>query len=161
MSTPKSVKIVSIISLVSIGVWVLLVALINIFQDNIASLFIMTSFAGENEHIFLASTMVHVISAAVIAACNILMIKGKTTIIPIIFSGTAAFLNPIIATAVQINQNILTAKLQGEYALARMNAIAQATSSASYILNAAFLSTLAAAAIYAYAKMKGINNENP
>lgn len=159
MTTPKSVKIVSIISLVSIAVWFLLVALINIFQDNIVSLFIITSFAGENEHIFLASTMVHIISAAVIAVCNILMINGKTTLIPIICSGAVTFLNPIISTAVQNNQIILTAKLQGEYALARINAIATFSSFVSYILSAAFLCTIAASAVYAYAKKKGINNE--
>lgn len=160
MTTPKSVKVVSIISLVSIAVWLLAVALIDIFQDNIVSLFIMTSFVGENEHIFLASTMVYIISAAVIAACNILMIYGKTTLIPIICSGTAALLNPIISAAVQNNQIILTAKLQGEYALARTDAILTLSGFASYILNAAFLCTIAASAVYAYAKKKGINNEN-
>ena len=147
-------------SLVSIAVWLLVVALIHTFQDSIAARFIMTSFAGENEQIFLASDAVHIVSAAVIAVCNILMIYGKTNLIPLILSGCVFLINPIIATVAHNLQIILATRLQGEYALARIGALATCSGYASNVLNIAFFCTIAAAAVYAYAKKKGLYNEN-
>ena len=160
MTTPKSVKIASIISLVSIGMWLLSVAFIHTFQDSITARFIMTSFVGENEQIFLASDVVHIISAAVIVLCNILMIYGKTTLVPLILSGCAVLTDPIASTVAHSLQNVLTARLQGEYVLARIGALATYSGFASNILNTAFFCTVAAAAVYGYVKKKGIRNEN-
>lgn len=161
MTTPKSVRITSIISLVSIAAWLLAIALIEIFQDNIATLYIMTSFVDENEHIFLKSTMVHIVSTAVIATCNVLMIKGKTTLVPLVLSGCAFLIDPIVANVAHNLQIILASRLQGEYALARISALETFSGYASYILNVAFFCTIAAAAVYGYAKKKGHSNENP
>ncbi len=159
MTTPKSIKIVSIISLVSIGMWLLAVALIDIFQDRITAFYITTSFVGENEHIFLASDVVHIVSAAVIAACNLLMIYEKTKLIPLVLSGCAFLIDPIVATVAHNLQTILVARLQGEYALARIGALATCSGYASSVLNIAFFCTVAAAAVYAYVKKKGLYND--
>ncbi|MBR4095810.1 MAG: hypothetical protein IKK42_00725 [Oscillospiraceae bacterium] len=160
MTTSKSVKIVSVISLASIGMWLLAVALIHTLQDSIAASFIMTSFVGENEQIFLASDVVHIISAAVIAACNILMIYGKTKLVPLILSGCAFLIDPLVSTVAHNLQTVLAARLQGEYALARIGALTTFSGYASNILNIAFFCTIAASAVYGYAKKKGLYNEN-
>lgn len=162
MTTPKSIKTACIVSLASIAVWFLAVAVIDIFQDKLIVPFYPGADFGEDTgRIFLASTAVNIIIAAVIAACSVLMIYGKTTLIPLILSGSAALLNPIISNFAHTLQVILAARLQGEDAIARIDAVTQITSYASYILNAAFLCTVAASAVYAYAKKKGHNNENP
>lgn len=154
MPTSKSIRIVSIISLVSIGMWLLAVALIHAFQDNIAAYFLMTSFVGENEQIFLASDIAHIVSAAVIVLCNILMIYGKTKLVPLILSGCAFLIDPIISTVGQNLQTILAARLQGEYALARIGALETYSGYASNVLNIAFFCTIAAAAVYGYVRKK-------
>ncbi len=161
MTTPKSIKVVSIMSLVSIAVWLLAVATIEVFQENLIAVFYPgNDFSEDTDRIFLASTMVHFITAAVIVLCNILMIYGKTTLVPLVLSGCAFLIDPIISTVGQNLQTILAARLQGEYALARIGALETCSGYASYILNIAFFCTVAAAAVYGYTKKKGLYNEN-
>ena len=161
MTTSKSVKIVSVISLVSIGMWLLAITMIDVFQENLIAVFYPgNDFSEDTGHIFLASTMVHIISAAVIAACNILMIYGKTKLVPLILSGCAFLIDPLVSTVAHNLQTVLAARLQGEYALARIGALTTFSGYASNILNIAFFCTIAASAVYAYAKKKGLYNEN-
>ena len=161
MTTPKSVKIASIISLASIGMWLLAITMIDVFQENLIAVFYPgNDFSEDTGHIFLASTMVHIISAAVIAACNILMIYGKTKLVPLILSGCAFLIDPLVSTVAHNLQTVLAARLQGEYALARIGALTPFSGYASNILNIAFFCTVAASAVYGYIRKKGINNEN-
>ena len=161
MTTSKSVKIVSVISLASIGMWLLAITMIDVFQDNLIAVFYPgNDFSEYTGHIFLASTMVHIISAAVIAACNILMIYGKTKLVPLILSGCAFLIDPLVSTVAHNLQTVLAARLQGEYALAGIRALTTFSGYTSNILNIAFFCTIAASAVYAYAKKKGLYNEN-
>ena len=161
MTTPKSIRIVSIVSLALVALWLLAVTAIDIFQDKLDYFYMAEPFSEDIGHIFLASSAVNIVSAAVIAVCNILMINGKTTIIPLIFTGITVFLNPIIADLAHRLQAVLSAHLQGADYLAKFTVIANAMNSTSYILNAAFFCTACASAVYAYAKKKGIINETP
>ena len=155
MTTPKSIKIVSIISLISIGMWLLAVTMIDVFQENLIAVFYPgNNFSEDSDRIFLASTMVHIISAAIIAACNILMIKEKTALVPLILSGCASLLNPIIADIAHRLQIILAARLQGTDTLAKISAVADFSGFASYALNVSFFCTVAAAAVYGYVRKK-------
>ncbi len=161
MTTPKTIKIASIISLVSIGAWLLAVALIDVFQENLITIYYPgNDFSEGAERIFLASTTVHVVSAAVITICNILMIYGKTKLVPLILSGCAALADPVISTLAHNLQFVITAKTQGADTIAKMSSIANFSGYASYILNIAFFCTVAAASVYGYAKKKGLYNEN-
>lgn len=160
MTTPKSIKIVSIISLASIVAWLLAITMIDILQENLITLFYPgNNFSEGADRTFLASTAVHIISAALITICNILMICGKTSLIPLVLSGCAFLIDPIVSTVAHHLQTAISARLQGEYALVRIAALEVFSGYASYILNISFFCTVAAAAVYGYVKKRGLYNE--
>ena len=160
MTTPKSVKTACIVSLVITVVWFLVTAVAYTFQESYIAFFMGDTFEGKTERIFLAYTAVCIASAAIVAACNILMIYGKTTLIPLVLSGFAAVFTAPAANTAHSLQVVLSARLQGADAVAKTATFAQLTGYISYILDAAIICTACASAVYAYAKKKGQNNEN-
>ncbi len=153
MTTPKSVKIASAVSIAAVMLWFLMTIFIYMFQDSVINLYMVSaSLDGENERIFLASTFIQFISAAVVAVCGYLMINGKTTLTPLILSASAALLTSPAADIARSLQLVLSARLIGSDYLQRVSALSSFSGYASYILNGALVCTACASAVYAYAK---------
>ncbi|MBQ7834324.1 MAG: hypothetical protein IJ385_00930 [Ruminiclostridium sp.] len=160
MTTPKSVRLASIISLAVIALFALTTLLINIYQTPIVTLYAgTTEIAAGSSYIFPAETIAYIAGALLIATADYLMIKEKAVLAPLVLSGLAAICTMPAAAALRTIQSILVSRLQGFDFLARLSTLQLFTTYPFYILNAAIICTVAASAAYAYAKKKGYANE--
>ena len=162
MTTPKSIRLASVISLVVIALFALITLLINIYQTPVVTIYAgTTEIAEDSSYIFPAETIAYIAGALLIAVSDYLMIKEKTMLAPLVLSCSAAICTMPAAAALRTIQSILVSRLQGLDFLARLSTLQLFTTYPFYILNAAIVCTVAASAAYAYAKKKGHNNENP
>ncbi len=155
MTTPKCVKISSLIVLILLLAWVLIAVMSVIMQD------VFLSFANapyevvsESEPVILLSTIIELVSAVALGISAFAMYVGKTRIIPLIISGCSALITPVLCYIANTMQTALSARLGGSILLVRLSTLTNMSSLIYYPLLIATIATVATAAVYAYSKAK-------
>ena len=152
MPFPKSVKIAAIVSQSLVVLWGILSLFSNIFQDNLLKWYVDSYMIENTDKIVSWSVVVRCIAALVISVANILICSRKTVNTPVIMASVTTGKVPPIINGVQNRQLIMTAYSDGADAVARLSAVMKIDSILSYFLSAAMIITIAAGAVYAYAK---------
>ena len=157
METPKSVRIAAIISQAILVFWILLTVLSNVFQERIALLYYLYP-SSEWERAFPWSVITMCIADLLITAANLQMCRGKGRVAPLVTAAVTTGILPIVCSILQICQ-LSYATLHGVADnIARLNVAVQIEGNLDYLLHAAAIITIAAAAVYAYAK-KGVTED--
>lgn len=152
MPFPKSVKIAAIVSQSLVVLWGVLSIFSNIFQDNLLKWYVDSYMVENTDKIVSWSVVVYCIAALIVSAANILICSRKTVNTPVIMASVTTGIVPPIINGVQNRQLIMTAYSDGADAVARLSAVMKIDSILSYFLSAAMIITIAAGAVYAYAK---------
>ena len=152
MPFPKSVKIAAIVSQAIIVLWVFLSVLANVFQNELLTLYMDRYVIENTDKITSWSVIVSCIAAIIVSGANMLICSRKTVYAPVVMASVTAGLLPFAGGGVKVWQTLLTAHSEGANALARMSGVQQIESYLSYFLSAAMVITIAAGAVYSYAK---------
>ena len=152
MPFPKSVKIAAIVSQSLVVLWGVLGIFSNIFQDNLLKWYVDSYMVENTDKIVSWSVVVRCIAALVISGANILICSRKTVHTPVVMVSVTAGLMPAFANVLINRQLIMTAYSDGADAVARLSAVMKIDSILSYFLSVAMIITIAAGAVYAYAK---------
>ena len=154
MPFPKSVKIAAIVSQAIVVLWAVLSLIASIFQDNLLIYYYnMESYIMENtDKITSWAVIVRCIAALIVSGANILICSRKTVHAPIVMTSVTAGAMPLIVRIVTSRQLIVTAHLEGANALARLSVVQQIGSTLAYFLSTALVITVAAGAVYSYAR---------
>lgn len=157
MTCPKSVKTAAIVSQVFIFGWVLLSLLAIIFQNSFAGLRTF-HYVEKLDKIIPVVTIISCFKGLLLSAANVLMCKGKSVYAPLITTAVTMGIFPFITAVANSIQLDYYADF-GSEAIMKLNAVNVVESMLSNILVAAAIITVAASAVYAYAK-KNQNAEN-
>lgn len=158
--TPKSVKTAAIVSQVLLIAWAAFSIAASIFQDNLLALFgIPTSIIEDTEKASSWAVIAMCVANLLLTAANVLICNGKGVHSPIIMSAVTTGLLPVAVAYLNVLQLQIIARLRGSEAFARMSAYNQVVAFLSYLLYAGAIITIAASAVYAYAKMQDKNSE--
>lgn len=157
--TPKSVRTAAIVSQVLLIAWAVFSLTASIFQDNLLALFgIPTSIIEDTEKASSWAVIAMCAANLLLTAANVLICNGKGVHSPIIMSAVTTGLLPVAVTYLNVMQLQIIARLRAD-AFARMSAYNQAVAFLSYLLYAGAIITIAASAVYAYAKKQDKNGK--
>lgn len=145
MQNLKPVRISAYVSQYLIVLWVALSVLLLILQDSLV-------YGVENtESVIVVSVIAQAVSGILIIVANLLLVKNKFGVFPLVLSSVSTALIPVATfTADYVQLKFVAVK--GAYYLARFNQVKTATSLILYVLYAAAVITIAASAVFAYAK---------
>lgn len=152
MSFPKSVKIAAIVSQSLVVLWGILSLFSNIFQDNLLKWYVDSYMVENTDKIVSWVVVVRCIAALVISGANILICSRKTVNAPLVMTSVTAGSMPVFLSIFRNRQLIMTVYSDGADAVARLSAVQNIESILSYFLSAAMIITIAAGAVYVYAK---------
>ena len=152
MRCPKSVRTAAIVSQAFIIVWVVLSFLAVIFQNSFAGFFVSRNYLENSDKIISVVTIIYCFKAILLSAANFLMCKCKGICMPLIMTAVTMGVSPIISIAASSIQAEYYAKLVGTELLVRFSAVSRVDSLLSNLLSTAAIITVAAAAVYAYAR---------
>lgn len=160
MTNRNGIKTAAVISCIIFAVWLLLTFAAYVFQDDILKLFGTPDDITEGTKRVLPWSIIvqSLFSTPVILSCY-MIIKEKGGALPMIISGTASVLMPIAVSVAGVVQNMVTARINGASALVRTATAGNITSVLSYLLNAACIIAVAAAAVHFYASKNGEYNK--
>ena len=157
--TPRSVKTAAMVSQIILILWVILLLLSSLFQKSIFA-GLSGGFISENtEKTVLYSGVIMCIANLAITASNALISKEKRVFMPLVISSVTTGILPIAAFISNTAQTRLTAVLKGAEALSSLSIYMNVVSLLSYLLYAAAIITIAASAVYAFAK-NTMNNKS-
>ena len=152
MPFTKSARIAAIVSQAIVVLWAGLTVLSNLFQDKLLTLY-MDSYVIENtDKITSRAVIVRCIAALIVSGANILICSRKTVYTPVVMASVTAGLLPFVVRGMTVWQTMMKAKFEGANVLARLNVVQQIESSIAYFFSAAMVITIAAGAVYAYAR---------
>ncbi len=158
--TPKSARTAAIVSQVLLIAWAVFSLTASIFQDNLLALFgIPTSIIEDTKKASSWAVIAMCAANLLLTAANVLICNGKCVYSPIIMSAVTTGLLPVAVTYLNVMQLQIIARLRGSDAFARMSAYNQAAAFLSYLLYAGAIITIAASAVYAYAKKQDKNGK--
>ena len=151
MTCPKSVKTAAIVSQAFIIVWAVFSLLSVIFQDSFAGFIVPGYYIEYTDNIVPVGTIIYCVKAILLSAANVLMCKCKSIRTPLIMTAVTMGVFPII---VMIAYRIQLVYYSGLYSnnASRFIAVNNLESNLAKLLNTAAIITVAAAAVYAYAK---------
>ena len=152
MPFPKSVKTAAIVSQSLVVLWGVLSLFSNIFQDNLIEWYVGSYVIEDTDKIVSWAVVVRCIVALVISGANILICSRKAVHTPLVMASVTTGIVPLIINGVQNRQVIMTAYSDGVDAVERLSVVMKIDSILSYFLSAAMIITIAAGAVYAYAK---------
>ena len=152
MTCPKSVKTAAIVSQAFIIVWATFSLLSVIFQNSFAGFFASRYYLENSDKIIPVVTIIYCFKAILLSAANFLMCKCKGICMPLIMTAVTMGVFPIITIAANSIQTEYYAGLMGVEPLMRFSAVSGMESMLSNLLSTAAIITVAAAAVYAYAK---------
>lgn len=151
MTDRNGIKTAAVISCSLFAVWLVLSAAAYVFQDSFIMLMTPYNTIEETERVLsLGAVVQFLFSIPVVFSCY-LIIKEKGGVLPLALSMAASVLMPVIASAAGTVQQIFTGHIVGASQLVRLAAAGNVTSILSYLLNAACLTAVAAAAVHFYA----------
>lgn len=161
MSNRNGIKTAAVVSCIIFAVWVLLTFTAYVFQNNILELLGTPSDITEetNRVVSWGVIVQSLFSTPVILSCC-MIIKEKGGALPLIISGAASVLMPIFTGIAGTLQNIVSGHMIGASALVRTATVHNVSSWLSYLLNAACLIAVAAAAVHFYASKNGEYNKS-
>lgn len=151
MNTPKSVRIAAIVSQAVLVLWILLTVLSNVFQERIALLYYRYP-SSDWERSFSWTVIAMCIADLLITAANLQICRGKGRVAPLVTAAVTTGALPIVCSILQICQSNYAALLWGDDELARAHLAIQTAESLCCFLYAGAIITIAAAAVYAFAK---------
>lgn len=154
MTCPKSVKTAAIVSQSILILWAALQLLSSIFQKSLLFYF----YIRDESTLDLVGKVSSWAAAAfcvgnlLFTAANLLMCMGKGRRAPIVISAVTVGLLPAAGLYLSLRQSQLTAFIEGVDKFTVINSYNSMVSLLSYLLYAGAIITIAAAAVYAYAK---------
>ncbi|MCM1382448.1 MAG: hypothetical protein NC192_10945 [Muribaculaceae bacterium] len=152
MTCPKSVRTAAIVSQAFIVAWAVLSFLASVYQKELAyQLFIQSKFIENIGKIVPAVSIALCFEGILLSAANVLMCRGKKVYAPLVTTAVTIGIFPFITVAVNFvrwNNHLA----DSNYTVAYVNSVSEIESILSYLLNIAAIITVAAAAVYAYAK---------
>ena len=152
MPFPKSVRIAAIVSQSVIVLWVVLTIIASVFQDKILELF-MESYAIESTNkIGSWSVIIRCIAVIIASAANILICSRKTVYTPLVMTSVTAGMLPFVTNYITTQQALIVVASEGAAAMVRLSSVRQIESVLAYLISAAMIVTIAAGAVYAFAK---------
>lgn len=151
MICPKSVRTAAIVSQVFIIVWTLLSLLASIFQNSFAGLYISRYYIENIDKIAPVVTIINCVKGLLLSAANVLMCRGKNVYAPLIMTAVTMGIFPVITNVAKMIRFDYYSAF-GSGILAKCNAVNTVELMLSNILAVAAIITVAAAAVYAYAK---------
>ena len=152
MPFPKSVKTAAIVSQAIVVLWAVLSVLANIFQDNLIESYMDGYLSETTDKITSWAVIVRCIAALIVSGANMLICSRKTVHTPVVMASVTAGLLPFAVNYIAARQAMITAHLEGANALARLSVVQQIGSTLAYFLSAALIITIAAGAVYSYAR---------
>ena len=152
MPFPKSVKTAAIVSQSLVVLWGVLSLFSNIFQDNLIEWYVGSYVIEDTDKIVSWAVIVFCIAALAVSVSNILICSRKTVHTPLVMASVTFGLMPVFLNIFRNRQLIVTAHLDGVGEVARLSAVQSIESILSYFLSVAMIITIAAGAVYAYAK---------
>ncbi len=160
MMCPKSVKIAAIISQVILVLWILLTILSNVFQRTIIDRFFgYRLYDTENERAFPWTVAAMCIADIVITAANFFICRGKCKIAPLVMTAVTTGILQIVCSFLQTIQLRFVSITEGSESFYIMGCAYTIGEMLSYFLYAAAVITIAAAAVYAYAKKEATEEQ--
>ncbi|MBQ8780230.1 MAG: hypothetical protein IJZ72_00945 [Oscillospiraceae bacterium] len=156
MTNRNGIKTAAVISCTIFAVWVVLTLAAYVFQDDILKLFGTPDYVMEETKRVVPWAVIvqSLFSTPVILSCGMIM-KEKGGALPLIISGIASMSMPVVTGIVNIVQNILSGYIIGASSLVRIATAHNVASWLSYLLNAACIIAVAAAAVHFYASKNG------
>lgn len=151
MTCPKSVRTAAIVSQAFIIVWTLLSLLASIFQNSFAGFYASRHYIENTDKIVPVVTIISCFKGLLLSAANVLMCRGKNVYAPLIMTAVTMGIFPVITAAAHMIQFDYYSNF-GSVIFAKCNAVSSVESMLSNILAVAAIITIAAAAVYAYAK---------
>lgn len=151
MTCPKSVRTAAIVSQAFIIVWTLLSLLASIFQNSFAGFYVSRHYIENTDKIVPVVTIISCFKGLLLSAANVLMCRGKNVYAPLIMTAVTMGIFPVITSAAHMIQFDYYSNF-GSVIFAKCNAVSSVESMLSNILAVAAIITIAAAAVYAYAK---------
>ena len=152
MTCPKSVKTAAIVSQAFIIVWAVFSLLSVIFQDSFAGFFVPSYYLESTDKIIPVVTIIYCFKGILLSAANILMCKSRRIHAPLIMTAVTIGVFPIITIIARNIQVDYYDGLKVSDIFWRFSAVNDVESLLSNILSAAAIITVAASAVYAYAK---------
>ncbi len=155
MACPKSVRTAAIISQVILVLWILLTILSNVFQNNVIYLLGYRLSDAENiERAFPWTVAAMCIADIVITSADFFICQGKHRIAPLIMTAVTTGILPIADGALSMIQLRFASLTGNDESYIMLHCANSIGAKLSYLLYAAAVITIAAAAVYAYAKKK-------
>lgn len=157
MTNRNGIKTAAVISCTIFAVWVVLTLAAYVFQDDILKLFGTPDYVMEETKRVVPWAVIvqSLFSTPVILSCGMIM-KEKGGALPLIISGIASMSMPVVTGIVNIVQNIYISHIIGSpSALVRTATANNIVSWLSYLINAACIIAVAAAAVHFYASKNG------
>lgn len=148
---PGSVKISTMISQVILIIWAWLLLFSSLFQNNIVSNMSGGQLDSSSEKVVLYSAIIMCIANVAITAANALISKGKGVYMPLTISAAATAVLPGAVYCSNVIQS-MQMTLLGADKVAQVNIYANVVNILSWPLYGAAIMTIAASAVYAYAK---------
>ncbi|MCM1023015.1 MAG: hypothetical protein NC395_03030 [Prevotella sp.] len=158
MTCPKSVRTAAIVSQVFIVAWAVLSFFASVYQKPLLSAFFLRdeSVFDDVGKVSSWSSVAFCLGGLLFTAANLFMCTGKGKAAPVAISAAVLGLLPIAAKGLSLLQNRIIAVTEGADKLTVWSCYNAIASALSYLLFAGAVITVAAAAVYAYAK----NREN-
>ena len=158
--TPGSVKKAPILSQIILVLWALLLLLSSLFQNNIVSGISGENIEASTEKVVLYSAIIMCIANVAFTAANALISKGKGVYMPLMISAAATVVLPGAVYCSNVIQSMHMA-LNGADSVARMGSYSTVVNVLSWLLYGAAIITIAASAVYAYAKNHSVPENEP
>lgn len=152
MTCPKSVRTAAIVSQAFIIVWTLLSLLASIFQNSFAGFYASRHYIENTDKIVPVVTIISCFKGLLLSAANVLMCRGKNVYAPLIMTAVTMGIFPVITAAASTFRFNYYSTTLGSVAFMKCSAVNNVESMLSNILGTAAIITVAAAAVYAYAK---------
>lgn len=151
MTCPKSVKTAAVVSQAFIIVWAVLSLLAVIFQNSFAGFFISRHYLENSDKIIPVVTIIYCFKAILLSAANVLMCKCQSIRTPLIMTAVTMGVFPVIVS-ITINIQVDYYSEVNSNIVSHFFAVNSVESLLSNLLSTAAIITVAAAAVYAYAK---------
>ena len=150
-SVPGSVRIAVIVSEIIMVLWVLILLLMSLFQKEIVTALADGMTIDSSEKLVLHSAVIMCIGSLVITAANGLVSKGKGVYMPLVIASIITGLMPIAVYIADTRQRIEEAML-GSERLVYLSLFSVPVSLLSWLFYGGAAITIAASAVYAYAR---------
>lgn len=150
-SVPGSVRIAVIVSEIIMVLWVLILLLMSLFQKEIVTVLADGMTIDSSEKLVLHSAVIMCIGSVVITGANGLVSKGKGVYMPLVIASIITGLMPIAVYIADTRQRIEEAML-GSERLVYLSLFSVPVSLLSWLFYGGAVITIAASAVYAYAR---------